>query len=506
MLMDPKASSPAASLGVENLPSGVARLAPGMIYGIACDQQAVRLPLAAGALCASLQSGKRCALLTPSDAGMFLRKAQLAGLALAPHVKTGQLTIFHLEPEVAKHIFRSGIDGFLRELEHNFAGNGAFLVFDQADALFMLSDPRASAEAAQRHLDWVSSRDHTVLATFVPAAHAPRDYLTLRLIAENFGGFAVARPAEGGTLLEIRHWFGAEGASPRQSLALRSQASGTLSLPSAVNQDDWLPPVDSVIFVRGVMDTMAPWRSAQEAESTADAVDAARRSEAATLLLPFANPSDYELLCRATVTVRAMGKASLRVVVRERKMRLRASQALALMRLGASTIIPADMSDTAAKRMVDALHGTRLARPYDMDAKQVDEETTGLLRGAVTSADSFCDAVERLLAAADDFDIESCLVRLEFAGSGPTAAVKIARKLGRDLVAFARGNCAWLFVFGCPQSKAPAMLMRLLRSPVAAVCSTCTTEHDPNRIVARLNELRDAHAPTAPREASTAVR
>jgi hypothetical protein len=129
-----------------------------------------------------------------------------------------------------------------------------------------------------------------------------------------------------------------------------------------------------------------------------------------------------------------------------------------------------------------------------MDAQQVNEETTALLQQAVASAPSFCDVVERLLAVADDFDIESCLVRLEFAGSDPSGVVNIAQRLGRDLVAFAHGNSAWLFVFGCPHTMAPAMLNRLFTSPGTAPCSGWTTEHDPNRIIAQLNELRGESA------------
>lgn len=481
-----------ASLGLDHLPSRVGKLAPGMIYSMACDQQAVRLPLIAGALSASLQAGKKCALLTAYSPGMFLRKARLAGFALEAHVKAGELTLFHVDGEAAKHLFRLGPESFLRELEQNFPGNGCFLVFDSADALFVLSDPRASEEAGQRYLEWVGAHEHTLLAMFSPVATAARDYLTLRHIAENFAGFAVVKSVEGGAVLEIRHWFGAEGASPRESFVLRSQGSGTLRVGTALAENDDLPPVESVIFVRGVVDHFATtWHSWQEAESIADAVDAARRSEAATLLLPFEKPGDYEVLCRAIVTVRAMARSALRIVVRERQIRLRASQALPLMRLGATSIIPADVSDTATKRVIDSLYGTRFSRPYDMDAQQVDEEITGLLRRAVTSANSFCEVVERLLAASDDFDIDSCLVRLEFAGFDPSGVVSIARRLGRDLVAFAHRETAWLFVFGCPKSMAPTMLERLFRTGGAETCTKWSTEHDPERILMFLNDLRE---------------
>jgi len=385
-----------ASLGLETLPQGIVRLAAGMVYAIACAQQAVRLPLAAAALRASLVEGKRCALVTPLDARMFLRKARLAGHDLEGHVRSGVLTVFTLCADAAKQMFRLGPEGFLRELQANLPGPGAFLVLDSADPLFMLSDPRAGAEAAQCYVDWVARLDHTALALFAPAAEAPRDYLALRLVAENFGGYAVASSAGGGALLDVRHWFGAEGAMPRESFALRTQGNGMLQVAPAPG-DEHLPPVDSVIYVRGVIESEAV-RSWQEAESVADAVDAARRSEAATLLLPFEHPRQYELLCRAVVTVRAMARRSLRVVIRERHVRLRASQALALLRLGISTVVPADAPDGVAKRMVESLRGSHFTRSYEMDAQHVDEESVALLQAAPSSKGAFCEAIERLLA------------------------------------------------------------------------------------------------------------
>src|SRR5207245_1165744 len=194
----------------------------------------------------------------------------------------------------------------------------------------------------------------------------------------------------------------------------------------------------------------------------------------------------------------AMGRPALRVMVRERQLRLRASQQLALMRLGVSSIIPADLSDGATKRVVDSLYGSRFMRPYDMDAQQVDEETSGLLRRAVTSPAAFCDVVERLLAASDDFDIDSCLVRVEFAGHEPTGVVNIARRLGRDHVAFAHRQTAWLFVFGCPRTMAPAMLERLFKTGGADGCTRWSTEHDPDRILTFLSALREEASQPSP--------
>jgi hypothetical protein len=463
-----------------------------MVYAVACGQQAVRLPLAAGALRASLEEEQRCALVTALEPRMFLRKARLVGHPLDEHVASGRLTVFHLSPEAAKRMFRVGPEGFLRELEDNFPGGRAFLVFDSADALFMLSDPRAGAHAAQQYIEWIATLEHTVLALFTPAADTPRDYLALRLVAENFGGYAVARSAGDGVLLDVRHWFAAEGAVARESFALRAHSGGMLGLRPAAD-DDALPPVDSVIYVRGAIEREAA-RSWHEVEGAADAVDAARRSEAATLLLPFGHPRDYELLCRAVVTVRAMARPCLRVVVRERHVRLRGSQALALLRLGASTIMPADTTDGAARRILESLQGTRFSRPYEMDARQLDEEIVAALQGIAPSAAAFCEAIERLLAAAEDFDIPGCLVRLERLRSDPAALVYRVRRHGRDLLALPHGEAVWVFLLGCAPSMWQSALERLFMKPLGQVCAAWSSEHDAGRIVAEMTRLREGIA------------
>jgi len=294
-------------------------------------------------------------------------------------------------------------------------------------------------------------------------------------------------------MLEIRHWFGAQGANPRESFMLRSRQTGVLAVRAPAVQDDELPPVDTVVYVQGAMDTTPAVRASwHEAESIVDAVDAARRSAAATLILPFDRPADYQTLCRAIVTVRAMRRPYLRVLVRERRVRLRAGQMLTLMRLGASAILPLDVSDSAARRMVDSLRGTRFTRPYEMDAHQVDEDTKGLLTRQPETAKGFCESVEGLLAAADGFDIETALVRVLFPNRQRASAARSARRFSRDLVAWLQGDTAWFFFFGCSGASTQKVLQRFFRTSLEG--AQYQTEQDAERMLELLAELRRAPA------------
>jgi hypothetical protein len=481
---DAPAAPPAAWLGLRTVPERIARLSPGMIYSLACDQQAVRLPLAAGALAASLRTGKSCVLVTPGDPAMFLRKAMLAGFDLAAHARNGGLALLQLAAEADKQMFRAGPEAFLRELELNTAP-GSLIVLDQADPIFMLCDPRESAEAAQAYVRWVEQQDHTLLALFAPSSITPREYLALRRVAENFAGFAVARSSWDGGTLDVRHWFGPDGASPRETFALRLHSGGVSRAAALELAEGELPPVDAVICVANAMKRPeGRLRDWQEVPTHGEALHALQRSEAATLVLPFRQADDFGTLCLTVSAVRAMGRPELRIAVREGGKRLRAGQALALLRLGISCVIPLDMPDAGARRMLDNLKGVRFARAFEPDLEQVLDETACALRGRADNPALFCEAVEGLLAAADGFDFESGLVRFP---AGPDRASLLSRacKAGRDLVGVAQGDEVWVFLFGCPQSAVEAVMQRLL----AHGC-TWSAEFRPESILSELETLR----------------
>jgi hypothetical protein len=180
-----------------------------------------------------------------------------------------------------------------------------------------------------------------------------------------------------------------------------------------------------------------------------------------------------------------MERASLRVVVRERALRLRASQTLALMRLGASSVIPADVPDAAVKRMTDALQGTRFARPYDADLRQVEEETVALVRPRGHSRASFCDTVERLLAAGDGFDADSCLATLELGTTEPWRVLAAARRHAREFVLLAEGERVWFYCYGCRAEALPHVLTRM------RLDLRCDVQGEPQSILAALDPLRN---------------
>jgi hypothetical protein len=317
---------------------------------------------------------------------------------------------------------------------------------------------------------------------------APREYLALRRAAENFAGFAVARASYGGGTLDVRHWFSLEGVSPRETFDLRLHGEAAVRVSGAPTAQDELPPVDTVVCVGNALAASSHgWRDWQEAASPEEGLQAMRRSAGATLVLPFRQPKDFAFISSTVAAVRAMGRPELHVVVRECGRRLRAGQSLVLMRRGLSAVIPPEVPDVGAKRMVDLLKGTRFERPYDTDPEPLADVVSPAVAGTPAL---FCEAVEGWLAAADGFDFESCLVRIQAKGTDATRLLARAKKKSRDALWSTSGDCAWLFLLGCPRATLPGVMQRLLtgsaREPVPAWSAECR----PERILAELDGLR----------------
>nr|HMS81294.1 hypothetical protein [Burkholderiaceae bacterium] len=60
-------ASPLVGLGVPGLPAGVDQVAPGLVYAVVVESQAIRLPLLAQSIESAVRAGRRAVLVTPAD-------------------------------------------------------------------------------------------------------------------------------------------------------------------------------------------------------------------------------------------------------------------------------------------------------------------------------------------------------------------------------------------------------------------------------------------------------
>jgi hypothetical protein len=456
-----------AQLGIGGLPARVGSLASSMMYAVVADQQSMRIPLLARTAVRSIELGIPCTLLSQAEPSSWVKKARLGGIELAVHVRSGALRIFKHEADVGKALFRAGAAQVIGELDDGGIEPRSLLILDQADQLFQLADPRFAAQTCQEYQDWVEENQLTLVAAFVPSAHAPRDYVTLRAIAENMAGFAVMRQGANDTQLEFRHWFSALGPNQRTCFTLQFDDNGHLNAWAAGRGASAAvdPVLELEVATRKAMDDFSStaahgWRAV---DSYADALDSVRDNPAGTVVLHFSFGSEFKVLCQTVVAMRALGKPQWRIVVRETGARLRIAHVVALMRLGASLVVPESMGSTQARLVCEAFRGTLFTRGVEPRVDTVIEDLRGLESRSMKSPKEFRQAAEKLMAAGTEFDIPHTLVRLSLDQiQGDRISGLLSRRGARDLLVTEFDQSLWLFMFACPVESAESVLVRLL--------------------------------------------
>jgi hypothetical protein len=486
------------SLGLPGLDASIAVLAPGQVYGLIADAQTLRVPLLAQLLHETLAGGTRCTLILPGDPAAFISKARLAGFDLAWYEDNGDLELIRQRGDPLLPVFRGGPGPVLEMIDRSVDETRRLLVIEQAEPLLLLSDAEASWGVAEGLRAWAARRGTVVVATFTPATRPQREFLALRAVAEDFGGFAALREHEGGALLDLRHWFAEAGSATRGSVSLRLHAtdgltvSPALALPSR-GGDTGLAQV--VAIERALEDPLGAVRDASwfVVSSHAEAIEAARRLSAGTVVLGFDRSTPFRALCHTVASVRRVAAPWVAIIVRERGLRLRLAQQIALTRLGTSTVLPDGLDDIALAQAMRALSGTAFMRalPEDIEATIAAAGTALAPQLMVTRA--FRDMVSEVLCSSEGIDLPHTLLHVacDPAKAQQLGTLALQRKI-RDAAMSVDPSGLWIFLFGCPVSRANSVAVRVFGRNHPEIASGISTEGTTGDIARRLERLAGA--------------
>ncbi len=486
-------------LGVQGLPERVARLDSGEMYAIACSDLSIREVLIAGALLCTLDSGRPAVLISAAEPSSFLAKAARAGFDLKRFVQRRRLQLLRQPQQAGEHLQKVGAKRFIDELDRAELAPGSLILFDQADPIYLLGDPPHAAAAMRIYAAWTRASGHTILSVFDALNQAPRQFVTLTSLASAWSGFAQISLINQRLLLDVRHWTCGAKSIPRECFEVRIHRRGkrdAISLRTEPLTDNkgsaCLSAENTVIAMRQTFDAsmqvvMPDWRWLESHENVLEVVKA---HAVLTVVLQFCEPSEYEQLCSDVVALRKLGNSALRIVVRERQVRLRMPMAMALYRIGVSSIIPAQVSDSSALLQIEALQGTRIHRSCDSNIVRVQRELKAILESDLKDTVQFRLAVEYLLAQSESYKLEHTLVRLYLKPGQQKLAVEFLTREGRDLLIAVDGSTIWLFLFACARIEVRGTLDRVFASSLNELFNDRTIVNEPPRMLAALESIR----------------
>lgn len=447
----------AVNLAIPHLPDAFAQLVRGSLYAIVCDDETASAILIAGIAHRARRGGKMV------------------------HLASAMQTTAPAADSIA-------------QLERNGPIADAVLVIDQAERLFQLSDARRASHAAQTLAQWATARRNTVIAVFGRPAAAPRQFLNLRAASEHLAGFAQLQSADGSVYsLEFRHWIGAAGMTRRRTFSLNVDSSSALVVNETVVEGSVaaLSPREALIAMAGSFDEASASRArCREVPSLEAAVAAAGECDRATVVLLFDTHREFNALCDAVAAIRALGRRSLRVVVRERGVRLRVAQSIALLRLGVSEIASGAGAAQIVEQLVASLQGSRFERRFERDVAQVAAQSRALVAGGLLEPAVFRGKVESAMAATESFNLGHALLRLYARPGRQLDTIQRMENRLRDTAIARNGLEIWVFLFGCDRGDVRPVLDRVFKDSLSELVSDWSVLDERARILNALESIR----------------
>jgi Cellulose biosynthesis GIL len=509
-----KLTKPQPILAIESLPSELADLVPGMLYAIIADTQAIRLALAAQSLSASAHASAPSVLVTGHDPHALVKKAKSFSPSLEKQLTKGSARILRLDADISRRLLRFGSAKLVEDLKAQDIAQHSLLIIDQASKVLGLSDPATAAITAQIFQSWAEQSKLAILFLIQSDKENPREYASLKTVAEHWAGLAVVKSSSNRTSMTFKHWFGIQGITAGGRFLMGLSSSGQLGVSLRTKEQSLSESSSTTISPtqeeHGLIATTLSLTDlgdlgplVQSCDDPLELMDLARRARGGTVLLHFSQRNELARLGKLVANLRSITSPEVRILIRECGAKLRKTESYSLLQLGASFIVPKDVSPESAKILIEQLGSAALRRLHNPRAaeqlRQLLEESTGQL----LTAYDFRLRVTNLLDLSDA-RLPHTLVILKTPLKGLSR--RIASLIGpriRDVMFTESDGRLLLFLFGCSTEAAEIVMSRLFVTAKEPAASwKCTSDAD---IIRRLLVKIDTPSANSELEANTSA-
>ncbi|POZ60536.1 cellulose biosynthesis protein BcsE [Chromobacterium alticapitis] len=477
------------SLGIHELPLAATSLMRGGVYLVASGSEALTQSLLFANLPASAALPTICsARLAPGprqDTAWLDRR-----------LLTGNLVL--LSPR-KRWWSRPMLTDCLEDLSHGRdrqpdAGGPLLLVLAHAEDFLRLHRPNELKRELKAAMSWARARDHCVLLILNLGYMDLAAIAQLEQAAHRCAGLALAQAVGVETFSwQISHWLGAETVSLAQAQVLTRDEDGALCL---LKEEDELAarPAHDTLQVYATRTSLTgnepPSPLWQLYEDLEELLVAAKGAVAASVLLDTAS-QQRNTLTEAIAQLRKQCGRRLKIVVREvGGRRLRQNEEQLLLRLGANTVLPAELHFASTVNLINALQPA-VFQPYvKMEQQQLqDASQPAQDRGWLAPAE-FIETVRKTVQRSSAISIRNMLVLLQPAiGVTPRELLAQGRFQRAGDLCTADRRYAYLFLFACAETDVPTALANLFRLPVEDIVESEIHCPDSESILQALTRL-----------------
>lgn len=462
------------SVGIAGLPNPARTMVPGKTYAVNVRTHAA-MSCQDNSIAEALRDQRSVIAVIRTPAAELLQRLAFHGIRTDEVLKQGRLQILERTGEASEKLLVHGARHFTDELDFFTLPKNTLLVLENAEDLFTLSDVHLASEQARIYQQWAQSANVTVMLFFSVARVEASQIASLRTLSDLFAG--VAEFAQAGIQFSwhINHWQSPFASISHREYAVSFDAEGIRLLAAGYqlegldaqikNAPDQGRVIATETVVHGERGVPSHWRIVKDLD---ELLEAAEGAIAATCLIDFINGDKLHVLARAVHHLRQKHGPGLRIIVRERKLRLRYSDELLLLRLGANTVVYAEVNFSRLISLIESLR----EHIYSGD---VPDHFEAAVHAAMPPPHmgylkpiEFCEMVRDSLAQSARLGIESTLAYLallpEISHVDALRLFNIKRR-GDLITADHRG--IWIFLYACREPDVDATLERLHTHPLA---------------------------------------
>ncbi len=215
----------AIKLGISGLPELSSDMICGGLYAIKVRTPSARFPLLSSSLQGAIESGIRCTVITGSTPEDLLHRLEVpGGFSCTEPLADGRLSVFSMQDEFGKKIFRYGADRLVQELEDFEVPEGSYLLFEQADDLLSLHDVGLAAQQIKILAKWFKRRRITGLMAF--SRSNEQKLQTLNTLMDHLTGIAKLGGDRDGLEITFLYWRSTPGVIAARNFRLYTAESG----------------------------------------------------------------------------------------------------------------------------------------------------------------------------------------------------------------------------------------------------------------------------------------
>jgi cellulose biosynthesis protein BcsE len=463
------------TLGIAGLPATARGMLPGRLYAAVTPPSQIAAQCLAGSVAGALRDGGRAVAVLHSPVDEFL--ALLAGHSVncEQALASGQLIVLMQTGGYGAKMARHGAQHFVDELDYYGVRRHSLVAVESAERLFSSQDEHAATAQARIYQRWFGDARATGLLLFQAPAMSGAASFTLRALDGFCAGLAHFRADGAGFSWQIEHWLSPLGSIGRREFGIGFDPQGALlvadgsDLAGANARIQQAPDQDRVIataaVVAGERGVPEHWRIVKDLAALLEAADGAI---AATCLIDFHGGDQLRVLARAVHHLRRKCGRGLRIVVRERSLRLRYNDELLLLRLGANTVVYAEVGFSRFISLLESLRGQAFAGEIPDHFESAVLAAMPPPHAGYLTAMLFCDMVRDCLAQSAHIGVESTLVCLYLLPETTHLEALRACRVKRQGDLFtADDRSVWMFLYACREPDVDVTLERVYSEPLA---------------------------------------